>query len=576
MRMDAAHNPSRTPETRNEGARFAGLAAVLMFVAIYILPLGLRPLSSPDEARYSEIPREMLASGDWVVPRLNGVRFFEKPVLGYWAVAVSMRLLGENEFAARLPAALSVGLSAVMIGWLARRARVDRLAADIAPVVFLTCTGTYPAGAFINLDGMFSALVTATIAMYFVAFGESNRRKKYLLLAAAGGLCGAAVLTKGFVALVIAIGVVGPYAVWDRRLKDVLRTVWLPLLAAAAVCIPWSVMIARREPDFWHYFFVFQHVHRFLGSLSKHAEQFWFFIPFLLLGTIPWNAFIAAIVIGIRRVGMREPFIRFLVCWAAFPFLFFSASSSKLITYIMPCYPPLALLMTIGLVAYLRSGRWKLVNAGAVVVASLILTGVVFLLVQRFGHLMKFELFGPNEGWRLGIAIAGLSVWALMAMQVRRVTDYRRKLGWIAAGPVPAFALAALIFPIEQRGEQIPGPVLREYAGRITPQTLIVSDRAMVHAVCWNYRRTDVYMLEQRAGELEYGLGYPDSAHRLLDIEGFLALIKPSPQRPPVVLIIPADVRATLLKYFRLLHLEDRIPPPKFELTERKLWIAEF
>ncbi len=564
------------PASERDGFRPGWLIAALIYLVVYIVPLGIRPLSAPDELRYSEIPREMIASGDWIVPRLNGLRYFEKPPLGYWAVAISMRLFGENEFAVRLPAALSVGLSAVLIGWLARRVRADRLAADFAPALFLTLCGTYPAGTFINLDGMFSALVAAMLVTHYVALSENNRTKKWLLLVAAGTCCGAAFLVKGFVAFVLAIGVVAPFAIWDRRIKEVLRTAWLPLLTAVVVCLPWCVAIARREPEFWHYFFVVQHVHRFLGTSAEHTEPFWFFIPFLLLGTVPWNSFLASIVVGVRGVGPGQPLIRFLCCWALFPFLFFSASSGKLITYIMPCYPPIALLMMIGLVAYLRTDQQKLVNAGAVLVASLIGVGVVFLLVQRWLHPFRVEIFGPNEDWRLGLAIAGLGVWAMLTLQSLRVGDYRKRLMWLAVAPVPAFALAAWIFPVELRGEKIPGPVLQKYAGHITPGTQLITDRALVHAACWYYKRNDAYLLDQRAGELEHGASFPDAGHRLLDIDGFLALLSPSPQRPKVVMIIPLDVREMLVRYIRMLKLDDRVPPPKFEVTERDLWIGEF
>lgn len=568
--------PANVAAWQRDGFRPGWLIAATIYLLVYVVPLGIRPLSAPDELRYSEIPREMLASGDWIVPRLNGLRYFEKPPLGYWAVAVSIRLFGENEFAVRFPAALSVGLSAALVGWLARRTRIDRLAADFAPAVFLTLCGTYPTGTFINLDGMFSALVAGMVVTHYAALSESNRTRRRLLLLAAGGFCGAAFLVKGFVAFVLAIGVFAAFAIWERRIGEVLKTAWIPLLTAVALCVPWGVAIARREPEFWHYFFVVQHVHRFLGTSAEHTEPFWFFIPFLLLGTVPWNSFLASIVIGVRGVGSGNSLIRFLCCWAAFPFLFFSASSGKLITYIMPCYPPIALLMTIGLVAYLRTGRRKLVSAGAVLVASLIGVGVVFLLVQRWVHPFRVELFGPNEGWRLSLAIAGLGVWALLTLQSLRVVDYRRKLMWITAAPVPAFALAAWIFPVELRGEKIPGPIVQKYAARISPGTQLITDRALVHAVCWYYKRNDAYLLDQRAGELEYGASFPDGSHRLLDIDGFRALLTPSPKRPNVVMIIPLDVREMLVRYIRMLKLDDRIPPPKFEATERDLWIGEF
>src|SRR5262249_1292500 len=154
------------------------------------------------------------------------------------------------------------------------------------------------------------------------------------LLAVAGGFCGLAFLVKGFAAFVLAVGVIVPFALWDRRWKDALRMAWLPIVAALVVCLPWSIAIAIRERDFWRYFFEVQNVERFAAASAEHQQKFWYFIPFLLIGTFPWNTFLAAIVAGVGRTGLRDSFVRFLICWAIFPFLFFSLSRGKLATYI--------------------------------------------------------------------------------------------------------------------------------------------------------------------------------------------------------------------------------------------------
>lgn len=132
------------------------LLIVFIFVCLYILPLGVRPLVIPDEVRYAEIPREMMTSGDWVVPRLNGLLYFEKPVMGYWLNGIAMKVFGENEFSVRITSALSAGLSALMVFFLTTRFLNGRRNGILAISIFLTFFMVYGLGVFSLLDGMFS------------------------------------------------------------------------------------------------------------------------------------------------------------------------------------------------------------------------------------------------------------------------------------------------------------------------------------------------------------------------------------------------------------------------------------
>jgi len=130
------------------------IALILLFLTIYIVPLGLRPLIIPDEDRYGEIPREMIASGNWVTPQLNGVRYFEKPVMGYWLNALSMSVFGENAFAIRFPSAISAGISALMMIILLRRYSRSEFQPVLAALVFLTCFQVYGISVFSLLDSI--------------------------------------------------------------------------------------------------------------------------------------------------------------------------------------------------------------------------------------------------------------------------------------------------------------------------------------------------------------------------------------------------------------------------------------
>ena len=261
----------------------------VLFLFAYILLLGFRPLTIPDETRYGEIPREMLTSGDWVVPRLNGLKYFEKPVFGYWANAVSMITFGENAFALRIPSALSVMISALMIFLLVRRFSREKPTAFLAPAIFLTCPIVLAIGHINLLDSLLSMLLTGSLVCFFFAHMAENWRRKAFFLALMGVFCGLAFLTKGFLAFAVPVLTVVPFLVWEGRYKDLFRIPWIPMIAALVIVLPWSLMIHFREGDFWNYFFWTEHVARFVNPVrGQHPKPLWYFLPVLMGGALPW------------------------------------------------------------------------------------------------------------------------------------------------------------------------------------------------------------------------------------------------------------------------------------------------
>ncbi len=333
-----------------------GLLVLLLIAALYIVPLGARPMFVPDESRYAEVPREMIASGDWVSPHLNGLRYFEKPVLGYWAIAGSIMVFGENNFAIRLPSALSVALTALFIlGIAAGGAKNDETIAPLAALIFLTSLEVYAVGTFCVLDNLLCFFLTGTMVSFYRASAAepgSRQEKKYLMFS--GIFCGLAFLTKGFLAFAVPVLAIVPFLLSQRRFADIFRMTWLPLLTALLVALPWSVLIHLREPQFWHYFFWNEHVHRFLADNAQHKKPFWYFFLSAPPMFLPWIFLVPAAVTGFfsttaaarTKQNPISPLITFCICWFVFPFLFFSASNGKLLTYILPCFPPFAILMS--------------------------------------------------------------------------------------------------------------------------------------------------------------------------------------------------------------------------------------
>ncbi len=505
---------------------------LLFFLFSYMLPLGVRNLIPPDETRYAEIPREMIADGDWIAPHLNGLRYFEKPVLGYWVHAVSILLLGENNFAVRLPSALSVGLSALLIYVLfclkgSNGANDWRLQGILAALTYLTCIGVFGVGTTALLDSLFSFFLTAVIiAFYFAAEAppRSTREKIFLLLS--GVLCGIAFLTKGFLAFAIPVLVFAPYLIWQRRYLDLFRMLWLPVLTALLVALPWCISIHLKEPDFWRFFFWNEHIRRFIGNNAQHKESFLYFLLTAPGMFLPWTFMVPAAVSGIRGLikenGYQGRLIRFSICWLVLPFLFFSVSKGKLVTYILPCFPPFAILMTFGLSHAFRRGRKKAFQWGAAV------TGILFgLILLAFFYFQFFDHNGSqlySRHWKAVMAADSLIFLLLFCFLAIRNHEGTKKIVLFALSPFLLFLAAHLIIPDPVIETKAPGLLLERYKHGIDNNTLIISDEDAITAVCWYLNRSDVYLVG-RSGELDYGLGYKDASYRLIDIKSAADLI---------------------------------------------------
>lgn len=490
-----------------------------LFVVLYLLPLAALPLFVPDETRYAEVPREMLTTGDWIVPRINGLRYFEKPVMGYWLTAASLKVLGENNFAVRLPAALSTGLAAVLIFFLCSTCfGKQSFLPGLAVFVYLTSFGVNVLGGVAMLDTPLTLFLTATLVCFFLATEKNeNSTQERILLLTAGIFAGCAFLTKGFLAFAVPVLTAGPYLLLQGRWRDSLRMLFLPIIGALLVSLPWAVLIHQREPDFWNYFFWHEHVKRFLSDTAQHKEPFWFFLAVLPPMFIPWILMLPAAVIGLRKkswpISSERHLLFFCFCWLAFPLLFYSASSGKLITYILPCFPPLAILSAMGLNTVLSAEHKKSIQLGIGAAVLLFSLALIFLVGIYFFGPDKLLPFQGNREWLLlgtCLAIMLVLLWSAFQIGVKHV-----KIILFALSFSLLLFTAHFTIPSPTLKAKAPGALISGNLHTITPETYILSGEEGLQAVCWYLKRNDVYLVEW-AGEFEYGLNYDDSRHRLL------------------------------------------------------------
>ncbi len=333
--------------TKKENSEKKDLSILLLvFGVAFFQFLGRIPLVDPDEGRYAEIPREMLERGDFITPMLNYVKFFDKPPLHYWLSALSFTVFGQNEFAARFTGA-AMGLLTVLLTYHVGRRLFGRREGLLAALILGTSTG-FLVQARINFTDMtLTCTLSAALAFFILAARESEARKGlyYHLFYLFAAL---AVLAKGLIGIVFPGAVIFLYLLFTRRwqiLKEMRLMTGIPLFLL--VCAPWFILVSLRNPEFAGFFFIQEHFKRFTTKVHHRNQGFWFYVPVLLGTMLPWSFFIPASLSGIwRERHDPEGNVRlYLFIWAVFIFLFFSISDSQLVTYILPVFPPLALLM---------------------------------------------------------------------------------------------------------------------------------------------------------------------------------------------------------------------------------------
>ena len=521
-----------------------GVVALLaIYVLVYIVPLGVRPLSTPDEVRYGEIGREMILSGDWVSPHFNGVRYFEKPVLGHWLNAASLASLGDSPFAVRLPVALATGLCALIVFAFTRRF-LGSSTAVLATAIFLTTLIVAGCGSVAVLDAFLALFVAAAVAAYYVAIDEPRPARRLAYLALCGVACGAAFLTKGFVAWAIPAVVVAPYLVARRDWRTLLTTPWVPLVVAILVSLPWAVLIHLREPDFWRYFVVVEHLQRFAGDSAQHTRPPWFYVAFLPLLGFPWIWLLPAGLLGVRADGRDKQLLWYLALWALMPLLFFSLAKGKLLTYVLPCFAPLSILLAAGLERYFAAGGRRALRVAAVVVVGLFVLLLALLVAAQRG---AFGTPAYDSGERLQLTaiaafwVAGAACGGIAFFSARPAV---RLAAWTGAGVAFFLPLDAAL-PQRALDSIAPSTAVAHYAA--TPRdTVLVSDDWLFGAVAWTLRRDDVYVVS--AGEIEYGMSYPESRHRKLVGTMLADLIAANSGRHDVLVLCAADTEEAIEK----------------------------
>ena len=422
-----ADSPSR--------AGMAGLA-LLLIVASLLFFLRLRaPLLEPQEARYAEIPRQMLQRGDWVTPTLHGEPYLDKPPLLYWAVMGAFEVGGVSDRSARLVPGVA-GLLLVLVTYLWGRTVLGERAGLCGGAVLCLMPELIYRGRMLSFDILLALWVTAALAAAHVAMAGPRFRPGFWLMSALA--CGLGILTKGPVALALVAVPVVALAWIDPRLSRPCRLGWAAYLAVAVgVAAPWFVIVCLREPEFAAYFFWKHNVVRFLAPFD-HARPIWFYLPGLLLGLMPWTLLLPGLARVVfdrsARTGDRRPqALGLLLGSSLWMLFFFSMAGCKRPTYLLPALPPLAL--ALGWFVHLSAPRWRdlLVRGNVTATRSAVVTLLGALAVAGTATAMRFVR--PDVGLFLCAgSLLALTLLVALPSRVSWAVSATMALGTLLAG----------------------------------------------------------------------------------------------------------------------------------------------
>ena len=399
---------NETNLTTSKNARWGWLGLLALCFFTFFLGLGGLPLVGPDEPRYAEIGREMFASGDWITPRLAGYLWFEKPIWLYWGEAISYQLFGVNEFAARVPSALSALITVAFIAFVVGKL-VSRRWGFLSGAVLATSAFWLGMARGASTDMVLAcAMAVAVLAGHLAMHSIGKSRTGYWLLFAFA--LGVSMLAKGLVGILLICVILGVYRLLMKQpfgpsLRRNSALIWGGFLVFALTVASWYVPVTMiNGMTFINEFFVNHHFKRFLENEYHHLQPFYFYWFVVLAELLPWPFFLAGAIARLKRLSARDSAQGSLLLlawvWALVPMVFFSVSKSKLPTYILPSLPPLAIII-----------GWELdrIWRGEVDIWGKIGLGFTSIILTLVGQALIFYVF------RERVPVSGLG-WVALAL----------------------------------------------------------------------------------------------------------------------------------------------------------------
>jgi len=487
---------------QNNLSKRALLALLLLTLAAWFGTLDYRKLIKTDEGRYAEISREMAVSGDWLTPRLNGIKYFEKPPLQYWTTAAAFKAFGFHEWTARLWTALA-GFLTVLVVWWSGRKLFGESAGLYAAMVLISNLYFVGMGHFNALDMGLTLFTTLALAGFCFAQrdGAAQQEQKLGMLLTWAAMA-FAVLSKGLIGIVLPGVTLVLYSLLTRDWALWRRLSLIPgMLIFLAIAAPWFVAVSIVNPEFPRFFFIQEHFLRYATDEGRREGPIYYFIPILLFGMLPWLVVMLDTLwrTAKERNKLDRPALILLI-WTIFVFVFFSISRSKLPSYILPIFPALALLMGRHLTA-LSASELKT----RIMPASLIMVAGLFFIAKAANNVQDpvfRPLYQQYQYWLYAATAVALFGVTYCLYQARKGRKLAALVGLSASGLVASL--------IGLNGHNTLAPIHSSYniAQKIrpllTPGVPFYSVRTYDQTLPFYLNRT--LMLVDYRDEFDYGL----------------------------------------------------------------------
>jgi len=501
----------------NRNIIYLSVIIVVSYIFLFI-SIGNYSLKEPDEGRYAEIPREMIELNEYVIPHVNYVKYFEKPPLFYWAVALSYKTFGISEWSFRLTNALAAFFTVLVLYLFVRRLFHEDLA-FLSSMILLSSFGFFSMARIVTIDMFFTFWLFLALLAFYAYYREKKPMMVYLFYVSLA----CATISKGIVALILIGITIVIYLFFEKNLIFLKEMRWIKgFLLYAIITVPWFILISLKERDFLYFFFIDQHVLRFLTTKHKRTGSLFYFIPVLFAGMLPWSFFIPRGIAYLWKIKEMKIFI----IWTCVVFIFYSVSRSKLPPYILPIVPSLSII-----VGYMF---WKQWEYSARFFQEIIFYILLFLIFASAIFLYKSELFirfiqgmsqegydimNSLKGFALGITV--LSFCSLISLLIKKFRQFSAIFSILMFFSLGVITMIILNLPvidglnstkrlamlINHKGYQV------EY---------IVNYGSYDHTLPFYTKKR--IMLASYKGELEMGSQYGDAKRFFLNEEDFFQL----------------------------------------------------
>jgi len=385
------------------------LTLILSFIFLYFG--SDHSLLNPDESRYSEVAREMLATGDFITPRLNNIIFFDKPILYYWLQTISIRWFGLNEWALRFFPTL-FGIVGCLFTYITGHSLFSRRVGIYSAAILASSPLYYLASHYANMDLEVAVMITACLSCFIVAIQKNYQKQRGWLMYLAYFFSALAILTKGLIGIVFPTMIIGLWILITGQWQIVKEMrLFRGFIIILLIISPWFYLVQSANPNFFHYFFTVQHIERFLSSDFNSQTPFWFYIPIISLGSFPWLFLFISSILHYTKNILKNPNLLFLLIWFFLILVFFSLPKSKLVGYILPVFPALSLITGYYLTQNIQTlKKWSI---------RIIIICNFFLIALLLALALKYPLISglpaPNPAILLSVILLILNLSILVA-----------------------------------------------------------------------------------------------------------------------------------------------------------------